>query len=56
MNYIGQEVRVDNGKIGTIDEVIYEMVDGKETNNVFCYKMTIDGISGYIVYPDKIEK
>lgn len=57
MNYTEQEeVRVYNGRIGTIDKVIYEMVNGEETDNVYCYEMTIDGVSGYVVYPDEIEE
>lgn len=57
MNYTEQEeVRVYNGRIGTIDKVIYEMVNGQETDNVYCYEMTIDGVSGYVVYPDEIEE
>ncbi|MCM1178680.1 MAG: hypothetical protein NC347_00350 [Clostridium sp.] len=52
----GEEVRVYNGRIGVIDKVIFEMVDGKETDNVYCYEMTIDGVSDYMVYPADIEE
>lgn len=44
------------GSIGTIEKVIYEMVDGKETDNVYCYEMEIDGTHGVIVYPDEIDE
>lgn len=49
-------VRTHQGRIGTIEKVIYEMVDSKETDNVYCYEMEIDGISGCIVYPDEIDE
>lgn len=32
------------------------MIDGKETDNVHCYEMEIDGEHGVIVYPDEIDK
>ena len=35
-------VRTYGGAIGTIEKVIYEMVDGKETDNVYCYEMEIN--------------
>ena len=52
------EVRVKTygGRIGTIEKVVYEMVDGKETDNVYCYEMEIDGEHGIIVYPDEIDE
>ena len=50
------EVRVYQGRIGKIEKVIYDMVDGKETDNVYCYEMEIDGVSGYIVYPEDIKQ
>lgn len=57
MNYTEQEeVRVYGGRIGTIDRVFYEIVNGEETDNVDYYEMTIDGVSGYVVYPDDIEE
>ena len=51
------EVRVHKfgGRIGIIDKVIYEMVNGQETDNVYAYEVTIDGEGGYIVYPDEID-
>lgn len=53
-----EEVRVRtwNGAIGTIEKVVYEIVDGKETDNVYCYEMEINGKHGIIVYPDEIEE
>lgn len=51
-----EQVYVYSGKIGTITKVIYEMVNGEETDNVYCYEMEIDGVGGYIVYPDEIEQ
>lgn len=52
------EVRVKTfgGAIGTIERVIYEVINGKETNNVNCYEMEIDGEHGIIVYPDEIDQ
>ena len=49
-------VRTYGGAIGTIEKVIYEMVDGKETDNVYCYEMEINGKHGIIVYPDEIDE
>lgn len=52
------EVRVKTfgGAIGTIERVIYEVINGKETDNVNCYEMEIDGEHGIIVYPDEIDQ
>lgn len=49
-------VRTYGGAIGTIEKVIYEMVDSKETDNVYCYEMEINGKHGVIVYPDEIDE
>lgn len=49
-------VRTYGGAIGTIERVIYEMVDSKETDNVYCYEMEINGKHGIIVYPDEIDE
>ena len=46
------EVYVYNRRIGIIDKVIYV----GETDEVYAYEMTIDGVAGYIVYPDDIEE
>lgn len=32
------------------------MIDGKETDNVHCYEMEIDGEHSVIVYPDEIDE
>lgn len=45
-------VRTYGGAIGTIEKVIYEMVDSKETDN----EMEINGKHGVIVYPDEIDE
>lgn len=52
------EVRVKTfgGAIGTIERVIYEVINGKETDNVNCYEIEIDGEHGIIVYPDEIDQ
>jgi hypothetical protein len=50
------QVRVYGGRIATIEKVIYEMVNGEETDEVHCYEMEIGGESGYIVYPEDIEE
>lgn len=42
-------VRTYGGAIGTIEKVVYEMVDGKETDNVYCYEMEINGKHGVMV-------
>ena len=44
------------GAVGTIENVVFETVDGKETDNVYCYEMNVDGKHGVIVYPDEIER
>lgn len=49
-------VRTYGGAIGTIERVVYEQVDGKETDKVYCYEMEIDGQHGIIVYPDEINE
>ena len=57
MNYKEKDkVMIRSGRIATIDKVIYEMVDGKGTDNIYCYEATINGVGGYIVYPDDIEE
>lgn len=48
-------IRTLGGRIGKIEKVVYEMVDGKETDNVYCYEMEIDGVCGYVIYPEEIE-
>ena len=52
------EIRVKTfgGVIGTIERVIYEMLNGEETDNVHCYEMKIDGEHGIIVYLDEIDQ
>lgn len=49
-------VRTLGGRIGKITKVIYEMVNGEETDNVYCYEMEIDGVDGYVIYPDEIDE
>ena len=52
------EVRVKTfgGAIGTIERVIYEIINGEETNNINCYEMEINCEHGIIVYPDEIDQ
>lgn len=49
-------VRTYDGMIGTVEKVIYEKVDGKETDNVHHYEMEIGGAHGIVVYPDEIDE
>lgn len=49
-------IRTYNGAIGTVEKVIYEMVDGKETDRVYCYEVEINGQHGIIVYSDEIDE
>ena len=49
-------VRTYGGAIGTVEKIIYEMVDGKETDNVCYYEMEINGCHGIIIYPDEIDE
>lgn len=49
-------VRTCGGDIGIIEKVVYEIVNGKETDNVYCYEMEINGKHGVIVYPDEIDE
>ena len=49
-------VRTYNGDIGIIEKVVYEIANGKETDNVYCYEMEINGKHGIIVYPDEIDE
>lgn len=46
------EIKIYNGRIGIIENVIYE----EGTNNVYCYEVKIGNKSGYIIYPDEIEE
>ena len=48
------KVKIRDGRIGVIENVCYEMIDSEETDNIYCYEVNVDGISGYIVYPDEI--
>lgn len=52
------EVRVKTfgGAIGTIERVIYEIINDEETDNINCYEMEINGEHGIIVYPDEIDQ
>ena len=50
------EVRVYGGRIAIIELVVYKIVNGKETNEIYCYEASIDGESGYIIYPNEIEQ
>ena len=47
----------NEGRVGTIKKVIYEMVNSEETDNVYCYEVDIVGISNgpTVVYPDEIQ-
>ena len=49
-------VRTYGGAIGTIERVVYGVVDGKETDNVKYYEMEINGKHGIIVYPDEVDE
>lgn len=51
----GDEVRVHHLGIGTIEKVIYIMENGRETDDIYCYGINIDG-STYTVYPDEIDE
>ena len=42
--------------IRSVNSGWYQMVDGKETDNVYCYEIEIDGKHGVIVYPDEIDE
>lgn len=48
------KVKIRDGRIGSIENVYYEIINSKETDNIYCYEVNIDGISGYIFYPDEI--
>ena len=48
------KVKIRDGRIGVIENVCYEMINSEETDNIYCYEVNVDGISGYIVYPDEI--
>lgn len=50
------KVRTYGGTIGTIEKVVYEIVDGKETDRVYCYEVEINGQHEIIVYPDEIDE
>lgn len=41
--------------IGTIEQVVYKMKDGQDTDEVDYYIMEIDGEDGIIIYPYEIE-
>lgn len=50
------KVRTYDGAIGTIEKVVYEIVDGEETDKVYYYEMEINGEHGIIVYPGEIDE
>ena len=58
MDYkVKDKVKIGSGRIGTITKVVYETVNGRvKTDKVYCYEMEIDGVGGYVVYPDEIEQ
>lgn len=57
MQYIKKDsVRMYDGKIGVIDDIIFTTINGKTTDQVDCYEMTINGVSGYLVHPDEIKE
>ena len=49
----GDKVTV-NGKTAVIESPIYEIVDNKTTDNIYCYAAIIDG-TGHIIRPDEID-
>lgn len=49
-------VRTYDGAIGTIEKVVYEIVDREETDKVYYYEMEINGEHGIIVYPGEIDE
>ena len=49
-------VRTYQGRIGTVEKVIYRMINGEETDIVNYYEMEISGLHGIIVYPDEIDE
>lgn len=50
------EIKLSNNKVGEIEDVIFERVDGIPTNHINHYIVKIDGVSGCIVYPDEIDR
>ena len=49
-------VRTYQRRIGTVEKVIYKVVNGEETDIVDHYEMEISGQHGIIVYPDEIDE
>lgn len=57
MQYIKKDsVRMHDGKIGVIDDIIFATINGEITDQVYCYEMTINGVHGYLVHPDEIKE
>lgn len=52
---VNDEVKLSDGRIGRIEKVIHLAVNGESTDEIYCYEMNIDGVSGRLVYPDEIE-
>ena len=42
--------------IGIIEQVVYKMKDGQDTDEVDYYIMEIDGEDGIIIYPHEIDE
>ena len=42
--------------IGTVEKIIFTIVDEKVTEDVYYYEMEINGQHGIIVYPDEIDE
>lgn len=50
------QVEFYDKRFGIVEDAIFEMVNGEITDNVCYYVMRVDGVSGYIVYPEDIER
>ncbi len=48
-------IKSRNNIIGIVEDVIYEAVNGKRTDNIYAYVVTIGDKHGILVYPDEID-
>lgn len=47
-------LKLKNGKVGTVSKVIYEKIDEKDNYGLYAYQMIIDN-QKCLIYPEQID-